>query len=76
MEHADPNMVAVAPGKSGDVTWQFTKSGKVHFACLQPGHYEAGMKGAVSVAASTRAASKGAASKGAGGKAAHRDHKH
>ena len=50
MEHADPNMVTVAPGKSGEVIWQFTKAGKVDIGCLQPGHYDAGMKGAVSVA--------------------------
>ena len=49
MEHDDPNMVALAPGKSGEVVWQFTKAGKVDFACLQPGHYDAGMKGAVNV---------------------------
>jgi uncharacterized cupredoxin-like copper-binding protein len=49
MEHAEANMVTVAPGKSGEIIWQFTKSGKVDFACLQPGHYEAGMKGAVNV---------------------------
>jgi uncharacterized cupredoxin-like copper-binding protein len=51
MEHADPNMVTVAPGKTGEVIWAFTKAGKVDFACLQPGHYEAGMKGGVSVSA-------------------------
>ena len=51
MEHADENMVTVAPGKSGEIFWQFTKAGKIDFACLQPGHYDAGMKGAVSVAA-------------------------
>ena len=50
MEHADPNMVTVAPGKTGEVIWQFTKSGKIDFACLQPGHYDAGMKGFVNVA--------------------------
>ena len=50
MEHADANMVTVAPGKSGEIIWQFTKAGKVDFACLQPGHYDAGMKGAVTVA--------------------------
>ena len=52
MEHADENMVTVAPGKSGEIIWHFTKAGKVDFACLQPGHYEAGMKGMVNVAAS------------------------
>lgn len=50
MEHADANMVTVAPGKSGEIIWQFTKAGKVDFACLQPGHYDAGMKGLVNVA--------------------------
>ena len=49
MEHADPNQVAVEPGKTGEMIWQFTRSGKVDFACLQPGHYEAGMVGKVSV---------------------------
>ena len=50
MEHDDPNMVSVAPGKSGEIIWQFTKAGRVDFACLQPGHYDAGMKGLVNVA--------------------------
>jgi len=49
MEHSDPNMLTLAAGQSGEVIWQFTKAGKVDFACLQPGHYEAGMKGKVSV---------------------------
>lgn len=50
MEHSDPNMVTLAGGQSGEVVWQFTKAGKVDFACLQPGHYDAGMKGKVTVA--------------------------
>ena len=49
MEHADANMVTVAPGKTGEIIWQFTSAGKVDFACLQPGHYDAGMKGIVNV---------------------------
>ena len=51
MEHDDPNMVTVAPGGISEVVWKFTKAGKIDFACLQPGHYDAGMKGAVAVAA-------------------------
>ncbi len=51
MEHAEANMVTLAPGKTGEIVWQFTKAGKVNFACLQPGHYDAGMKGMVTVAA-------------------------
>jgi uncharacterized cupredoxin-like copper-binding protein len=54
MEHADPNMVTLAGGKTGEIVWQFTKAGKVDFACLQPGHYDAGMKGAVNVVKAAR----------------------
>ena len=50
MEHADANQVSVEPGKTGEMIWQFTRAGKVDFACLQPGHYEAGMTGKVTVA--------------------------
>ena len=50
MEHADANMVSVAPDETGEVIWHFTQSGKVDFACLQPGHYDAGMKGLLKVA--------------------------
>ena len=49
MEHVEPNMVTLAPGESGELVWQFTKAGAVDFACLEPGHFEAGMIGAVSV---------------------------
>ena len=66
MEHADANMVTVAPGKTGEIIWQFTKAGKIDFACLQPGHYDAGMKGFVTVAGG-KATVKGVA---------HGEHKH
>ena len=52
MEHAEDNMLTVAPGQSGELLWRFTRAGTVDFACLQPGHYDAGMKGAVAVASS------------------------
>ena len=50
MEHSEPNMITLASGQTGEVVWQFTKAGKIDFACLQPGHYDAGMKGKVIVA--------------------------
>ncbi len=50
MEHSEPNMLTLAGGETGEVIWQFTKAGKIDFACLQPGHYDAGMKGQVKVA--------------------------
>ena len=49
MEHADPNQASVDAGKTGELVWQFTKPGTVDFACLQAGHYEAGMTGQVVV---------------------------
>ena len=50
MEHDEPSKVSLAPGKQGEIVWQFTKAGAVNFACLMPGHFEAGMKGAIKVA--------------------------
>ena len=49
MEHDEPHMAHVAPGKSGEIVWQFTNAGEFQFACLIPGHFEAGMVGKVSV---------------------------
>ena len=49
MEHEDPNQVSLDSGKSGDMVWQFTKAGTFDFACLQPGHFEAGMRGKIIV---------------------------
>jgi uncharacterized cupredoxin-like copper-binding protein len=49
MEHDEPSKVTLAPGKQGEIVWQFTKAGSVNFACLMPGHYEGGMKGSVKV---------------------------
>ena len=37
-------------GKQGEIVWQFTRPGFANFACLMPGHYEAGMKGLIKVA--------------------------
>ncbi|MDO8178909.1 MAG: cupredoxin family protein [Undibacterium sp.] len=58
MEHSDPNMITLAGGETGEIIWQFTKAGKIDFACLQPGHYDAGMKGKVNVAKTRAAAAK------------------
>lgn len=49
MEHDEPYMVHVAPGKTGEIVWQFTKPGIFDFACLIAGHYDAGMTGKVTV---------------------------
>lgn len=49
MAHNDPNAVRIPVGASATLAWKFTKSGVFEFACLVPGHYEAGMKGGVAV---------------------------
>lgn len=49
MEHDEPHMAHVKPGKSGEIVWQFTRPGEFQFACLLPGHFEAGMVGKVTV---------------------------
>jgi len=51
MEHDEPYMAHVGPGKRGEVVWTFNRPGEFDFACLIPGHYEAGMVGTVRVAA-------------------------
>jgi uncharacterized cupredoxin-like copper-binding protein len=49
MEHEEPNMLSLAPGAQGELLWHFTSAMTVDFACLRPGHYEAGMKGKINV---------------------------
>jgi uncharacterized cupredoxin-like copper-binding protein len=50
MEHDDPYMAHVKPGATGDIVWTFIQPGEFVFACLLPGHFEAGMKGTILVA--------------------------
>jgi uncharacterized cupredoxin-like copper-binding protein len=50
MEHDEPYMAHVAPGKTQTIVWQFTKAGEFYFGCLLPGHFEAGMIGSIRVA--------------------------
>lgn len=49
MEHDAPWMVHVAPGATGEIVWHFNRPGAFEYACLIPGHYEAGMKGSLRV---------------------------
>ena len=49
MEHADPNALRLAPFASGAILWKFTRRGAFEYACLIPGHLEAGMHGQVIV---------------------------
>jgi uncharacterized cupredoxin-like copper-binding protein len=49
MDHSDPNSILLEPGKSGEVIWEFSESGKLEFACNVPGHYDAGMMGPIRI---------------------------
>jgi uncharacterized cupredoxin-like copper-binding protein len=51
MEHDEPYMSHVNPGKREQMVWQFTKAGDFYYACLVPGHFEAGMVGKIKVLA-------------------------
>ncbi len=50
MEHDEPYMAHVPPGKSGEIVWKFNRAGTFEFACLIAGHYQAGMVGTIAVA--------------------------
>lgn len=49
MAHEDPNAERLGPKTSGVLRWQFTQAGTFEYACLIPGHREAGMVGTVVV---------------------------
>jgi uncharacterized cupredoxin-like copper-binding protein len=48
--HDDANAVFVKPGETKELIWTFSRPGTFEFACNVPGHSEAGMRGAISVA--------------------------
>ena len=52
MEHDEPYMAHVPPGKTGQIVWTFNRAGQFEFACLIAGHYQAGMVGTITVSAS------------------------
>jgi len=56
MEHDEPYMAHVGPGKTGQIVWTFNRPGEYDFACLIPGHYQAGMVGKVKVVAAGKGA--------------------
>ncbi len=55
MEHEEPYMTHVAPGKTTEMVWTFNRSGEFEFACLIAGHFDAGMRGPLRVAKSSGA---------------------
>lgn len=55
MEHDEPYMAHVPPGKTGEIVWTFNRAGEFEFACLIAGHYQGGMVGTITVAPSGKA---------------------
>jgi uncharacterized cupredoxin-like copper-binding protein len=51
MEHDEPYMAHVPPGKTGEIVWTFNRAGEFEFACLMAGHHSAGMVGKIKVVA-------------------------
>ncbi len=49
MQHSEPNMITLEAGQRGELIWQFAEATMVDFACLIPGHTEAGMVGKIHV---------------------------
>lgn len=49
MEHDDPNGVRLAPNKTAEIVWKFSKAGTFEFSCLIPDHRDYGMVGHVTV---------------------------
>ena len=49
MAHEEPNGRQLAPKKTSEIVWKFTKAGEFEYACLFPGHREAGMTGTIVV---------------------------
>jgi uncharacterized cupredoxin-like copper-binding protein len=47
--HHASNAVSLAAGAKGELVWTFTDAGVLHIACFEPGHYDAGMRGTISV---------------------------
>jgi len=71
MHHDEAHMAHVAPGKSGVITWEFTRPGEFFFACLVDDHFEMGMTGKIRVSGPAVAASGAAAAHGEHGHAMH-----
>jgi uncharacterized cupredoxin-like copper-binding protein len=49
MEHDEPYMAHVKADAADQLVWTFNRPGSFDFACLIPGHHEAGMVGKINV---------------------------
>ena len=49
MTHEEPNVVTIPAGGIAELTWRFGEDGTVLIGCHQPGHYDAGMTGRITI---------------------------
>lgn len=47
--HDEPNLFSLEPGETKEMTWTFAEAGEILMGCHQPGHYSAGMVGAITI---------------------------
>ncbi len=47
--HEQANSVTVQPGETKQLTWRFGDTA-IEYGCHEPGHYEAGMRGRITLA--------------------------
>jgi len=49
MHHHDSNAVSVKAHETKEMTWKFDQAAQLEYDCNIPGHFEAGMTGALIV---------------------------
>ena len=49
MAHNAPNSVRLQPRETKQLTWRFGDTATLEYGCHEPGHYQAGMRGQISI---------------------------
>jgi uncharacterized cupredoxin-like copper-binding protein len=49
MAHDGPNSITLQPGETKQLTWRFGDTGTLEYGCHIPGHYQAGMRGQITI---------------------------
>jgi len=47
--HSGSNSITMQPGETKQIIWSFSETGTLEYACHEPGHYEAGMRGQITI---------------------------
>jgi uncharacterized cupredoxin-like copper-binding protein len=50
MAHDTSNSIILQPGETKEMTWRFGDAATLEYACHQPDHYQAGMRGEITIA--------------------------